>query len=172
MVGCERAPAQFTHVVQWYYRENRDILAGSFLNGGNVSEWSKNAPTLYVWMKVLWNPAIDVDAVLADLCHRLFGAAAEPAHELLQVMIDSYENAQWPTRMGDAGRVSDAIYKATWPMEVVSDMQALRQQAMAQLPADAVERKRLDCRLWAFDAVVEEARQVHAQDKNPEDANE
>ena len=162
ITGWVHAPVQFPNVVQRYYRENRDILAGSFLNGGNVAEWSRTAPTLYVWMKVLWNPEIDVDAVLAEMCRRLFGAASEPAHALLLLMIERYENAPWPTRMGDAGRVSDGIYMATWPPEVVDEMQALRREAEGRVDPNSLERQRLDYWLWAFDAFVEEARQREA----------
>ena len=168
ITGWVHAPVQFPHVVQNFYRRNRDVLAGSFLNGGNVAEWSRCAPTLYCWMKVLWNPEIDVDAVLAEMCRRLFGQAAEPTHALLQLMIDRYEQAKWPERMGAAGRVSTPIYMATWPPEVVDRMQTLRQQAETLLPVDSVERKRLDYWLWTFDAFLVEAKERHAEQGKPQ----
>lgn len=157
ITGWVHAPVQFPHVLQDYYRRNRDVLAGSFLNGGNVAEWSRCAPTMYCWMKVLWNPEIDVDAVLDEMCRRMFGPAAGPAHALLRLMIDRYEQARWPERMGGSGRVSTPIYLATWPPEVVAEMQTLRQQAEALVPADSADRKRLDYWLWTFDAFLAEA---------------
>lgn len=167
ITGWVHAPVQFPHVVQDFYRRNRDVLAGSFLNGGNVAEWSRCAPTLYCWMKVLWNPEIDVDAVLDEMCRRMFGQAAEPAHALLRLMIDRYEQTPWPERMGGAGRVSTPIYLATWPPEVVARMQNLRQQAEARLPGDCVERKRLDYWLWTFDAFLAEAAERHEEQGRP-----
>lgn len=163
ITGWVHAPVQFPHVVQDYYRRNRDVLVGSFLNGGNVTEWSRCAPTLYCWMKMLWNPEIDVDAVLDEMCRRMFGPAAAPAHELLRLMIDRYEQAPWPERMGAAGRVSTPIYLATWPPEVVDRMQALRRQAEALVPEHSVERKRLKYWLWAFDAFLAEAEERAAE---------
>jgi hypothetical protein len=157
ITGWVHAPVQFPHVLQDYYRRNRDVLAGSFLNGGNVAEWSRCAPTMYCWMKVLWNPEIDVDAVLDEMCRRMFGPAAGPAHALLRLMIDRYEQARWPERMGGSGRVSTPIYLATWPPEVVAEMQTLRQQAEAMVPGDSADRKRLDYWLWTFDAFLAEA---------------
>lgn len=159
VTGWVHAPVQFPHVVQDFYRRNRDVLAGSFLNGGNVAEWSRCAPTLYCWMKVLWNPDIDVDATLDAMCHRMFGAAAEPARRLLRLMTDRYEQTRWPERMGGSGKVSTPIYLSIWPPEVVSQMQTLRQQAESCLPQDSVEYRRLKYWLWAFDAFLAEARQ-------------
>lgn len=167
ITGWVHAPVQFPHVVQDFYRRNRDVLVGSFLNGGNVAEWSRCAPTMYCWMKVLWNPEIDVDAVLGEMCRRMFGQATEPTHALLQLMINRYEQAPWPERIGGAGRVSTPIYLATWPPEVVARMQTLRQQAEALLPADSVERKRLDYWLWTFDAFVAEAEERHGEQSKP-----
>jgi hypothetical protein len=59
--------------------------------------------------------------------------------------------------MGGSGRVSTPIYLATWPPEVVAEMQTLRQQAEALVPADSADRKRLDYWLWTFDAFLAEA---------------
>lgn len=165
--GWVHAPVQFPHVVQDFYRKNRDVLAGSFLNGGNVAEWSRCAPTLYCWMKVLWNPEINVDATLDAMCRRMFGPAADPTHKLLRLMIDRYEQAKWPERMGGSGQVSTPIYNATWPPEVVAQMKALRQQAEASLEKGSVERKRLDYWLWTFDAFLDEAKQRQAEPDQP-----
>ena len=160
ITGWVHAPVQFPHVAQEYYRANRNTLAGSFLNGGNVAEWSRCAPSMYCWMKVLWNPEIDIDATLDEMCRRLFGEGAKPAHELLTLMVERFEATEWPSRMGGVGKVSAPIYNAIWPPEVVAEMQELRRQAEAKLPKDAVERKRLDYWLWAFDAFVKEAQEM------------
>lgn len=159
ITGWSHGPVQFPHVVQDFYRTHRDVLAGSFVNGGNVAEWSRCAPTMYCWMKVMWNPDINVDAALDEMCRRMFGAAAKPTRTLLQLMVDRYEKAPWPERMGAAGKISTPIYMATWPPEVVSQMQALRQEAEALLPKESEERKRLDYWLWTFDAFVAEAKE-------------
>lgn len=157
ITGWVHAPVQFPNVVQNFYRNNRDVLAGSFVNGGNVSEWSNAAPTMYCWMKILWNPELNINATLEEMCKRMFGEAAEPAHELLKLMIDRYENATWSGFVGSGGRVNPKIYQATWPPEVVEQMQTLREKAESLLPKDSVERKRLDYWLWNFDAFREEA---------------
>ena len=57
-------PHQYPHVLRDFYQAVRGTSAGTFINGENLGEWTTTAPTLYVWMKVLWNPELDVDAVL------------------------------------------------------------------------------------------------------------
>jgi hypothetical protein len=53
--------------------------------------------------------------------------------------------------------VRSSLSLATWPPEVVAEMQTLRQQAEALVPADSADRKRLDYWLWTFDAFLAEA---------------
>ena len=157
ITGWVHAPVQFPNVVQGFYRSNRDVLAGSFINGATVKEWSKAAPTMYCWMKILWNPELNINATLEEMCKRMFGEAAEPAHELLKLMIDRYENAQFGGIIGSSGKIFPGSYRAIWPPEVVEQMQTLREKAESLLPKDSVERKRLDYWLWNFDAFREEA---------------
>ena len=157
VTGWTHAPVQFPNLLRDYYQDNRKVIAGSFLNGGVPAEWSRNAPTLYYWMKLLWNPEIESKAVFDEMCARMFGEGAGPARALLQLMIERFEKAEWPTRMGDAGQVSDAIFAAIWPPEVIAQMQTLRAEAEKRLPKGSLERQRLDYWLWAFDAFVAEA---------------
>ena len=151
------APLQFPHIVQDYYRRNRDVLAGSFVNGGQFGEWGRAAPTLYVWMRVLWNPDIDVDATLDEMCRRLYGPAADTCRELLQLMCDRWERAEWRERLGGAGRMPPAVFRDTWPPAVVERMTALRDKAARELADDAEARRRFEWWLWTFDLFRAEA---------------
>lgn len=157
VVGWTHAPVQFPHVVQDYYRGLRTRLMGSFINSGQVCEWSKAAPTMYVWMRVLWNPEIDVDATLDQLCRRQFGAAGRTASRLLSLMCERYEQAPWTGRLGDAGQMSHDVFLSTWPPEVVQTMVDLRNKARRELDDDPEALARLDYWLWTFDAFVKEA---------------
>jgi len=156
------APVQYPHLVQDYYRANRDVLAGSFLNGGMIGEWSAAAPTDYVWMKVLWNPDVDVDAILDALCTRLFGKASATSREFLRLAADRWEKAPWPQGLGDAGKVDPPVFAATWPPEVVTRLTQLRDQARAEIGDDALSRRRFDYLTWTFDGFLKEAAGVAA----------
>jgi hypothetical protein len=144
-------------VLQSYYRANRKYLAGSFINGGGFTEWNKTAPTLYVWMRLLWNPDIDVDATLDEMCRRLFGPGAATSRKLLQLMIDRWEKAPWSERLGAAGHLSPVIFNETWPPEVVAEMEALYRQAREEMKGDPVALNRFDYWNWTFEAFLREA---------------
>jgi hypothetical protein len=152
------APVQYPHLVQDYYRANRDILAGSFLNGGMIGEWSTAATTGYCWMKVLWNPEVNIDAILDTLCDRMFGKAAAACRELLRLECERWEKAKWSEGLGDAGRVSPAVFTDTYPPEVVAKMTELRDRARREMAGDFLSEKRLAYWTWTFDAFLKEAK--------------
>jgi hypothetical protein len=162
VIDWTHAPLQFPHVVQDYYRANREVLVGSFINGNTIAEWSKCAPTLYVWQRVLWNPDINVEATLDEMCARLFGKGAASCRELLRLMCDRWEKSPWSEPPG-TGRLSPAIFRETWPPEVVAGMDKLRQQAREEMKDDPVGLARLDYWTWTFDAFLKEAQEIRAK---------
>ena len=110
---------------------------------------------MYVWMKSLWNPDLDVDAVLDEMCRRLYGKAAAPARDLLRLQCEA-----WATLRGglsDQGKISPAKFKAIWPAETVAEMRALRDKALAGLAGDPLGRQRFLYWTWTFDAFLAES---------------
>jgi len=154
------APVQYPHLIRDYYQANRDILAGSFLNGGKIGEWSTGAPGNYVWFKVLWNPDLDVDAVLDEWCRRLFGAAGGTCRELLRLMCERWQEAPWSTGLGDNGRVTAPILADTYPPAVVARMVALRDRARREMAGDALVEKRFAYWTWTFDPFLVEVKRA------------
>jgi hypothetical protein len=161
------APVQYPHLVQDYYRSNRDILQGSFLNGRWIGEWSVSAPTDYCWFKVLWNPDVNIDAILDELCIRMFGKGASPARELMRLACDRWEKAPWLSGLGDAGKISAAVYTDTWPPEVVARMSELRDQARREMAGDPQAEQRFGYWTWTFDDFLKEAKEAWAQAAAP-----
>ncbi len=158
--GWTYGPVQYPHIVCDFYRANRDHVAGVFINGGVASDWTTSAPTLYIWMKALWNPDLDVDAVLDEMCRRLYGKAAETARELLRLECERWESAPWSRGLEDAGRIPPKLFRDIWPADVVARMKALRDKALAQLADDPVARQRFLYWTWTFDAFVEDAERI------------
>ena len=156
------APVEYPHLVQDYYRTNRAVLAGSFLNGGQIGEWSTAAPTDYCWMKILWNPDVDVDAMLDGLCARMFGKAAGTCRELLRLECDRWERATWREGLGDAGHVSPVVFADTWPPDVVAKMTELRDRARREMAGDALSEQRFAYWTWTFDSFLQEAKTAWA----------
>jgi hypothetical protein len=156
-VSWTHGPVQWPHIAQDHYKRLRGQIVGSFINGGMVCEWSKAAPSMYVWMRTLWNPDIDVDATLTELCRRQFGAAGKTTRELLFLMTDRWENAVGRGRLGEAGQMSHDVFFDAWPAPVIAKMVELRDRARRELKDDPESRARLDYWLWTFDAFVKEA---------------
>ena len=160
--GWTLGPVQYPHLVQDFHRANKGMLAGSFLNGGFASDWTTSAPTLYVWMKALWNPDIDVDAVLDEMCRRLYGKAGGTARELLRLECRRWEEGEWPRHLGDDGRIPADLFQAIWPPEAVAEMKSLRDKALAETADDPVARQRLLYWTWTFDAFLAAAAETSA----------
>jgi len=164
--GWTYGPIQCPHLVRDFYQTNRDHIAGVFINGGILSDWTTAAPTLYVWMKVLWNPDLDVDAVLDEMCRRLYGRAGGTVRELIRLECDRWQVASWKRSLADQGRIPPELFQNIWPPHVVAQMKVLREKALAEMADDPVGRQRFLYWTWTFDAFLKEAEEIH-QKKTP-----
>ena len=159
-VGWTHGGYQYPHVVRDYYRAARDVLAGTFVNGWTLGEWTTTAPTLYVWMKVLWNPDLDVDAVLDEMCRRLYGKADATVRELTRLECALWEDGEWRSqrvKIPGGWYVPESLFPRVWTPEAVRRMKVLRDKALAELADDAVARQRFLFRTWTFDAFLKDA---------------
>ena len=167
------APVQYPHVVQDFYRRHRDAIEGSFFHSYGENIRVTGAPTWYVWKRVLWNPELDVDATLDEMCRRLFGPGAEPARELLRLQCDCWERARLsrPLRDGDlnppdqAHRLPDRVFREIWPADVVARMKSLRDRALLDIAAagDTAARQAFLYWTWTFDAFLLDAQRIHLE---------
>lgn len=163
--GWTYGPFQYPHVVRDFYKANRAIVAGTFLNGGIMTDWTTTAPTLYVWMRTLWNPDLDVDAVLDEMCMRLYGKAGGTVRELLRLECDRWETGIWKTNLPDQGRIPPELFREIWPPEVVARMKSLRDKALAELADDPVGKQRFLYWTWTFDTFVNSAGKIPETEK-------
>ncbi|MFP4058594.1 MAG: DUF4838 domain-containing protein [Candidatus Brocadiia bacterium] len=135
-----RAAYQYPHVVQRHYRRNRGKTVGSFINGSR-DHWDRQGLSLYVWMRCLWNPQVDVPAVLDAYCRRMFGPAAGTMRTLVQMQIDGWEQSRWPAPHRPSPR---NVYELSYPREDVRRMQALLARARREAEGQPLVQKRLD----------------------------
>lgn len=162
-VGWTYGPYQYPHVVRDFNRAVKDICAGTFINGDNLGEWTNTAPTFYVWMKVLWNPELDVDAVLDEMCRRLYGKAAATARELMRLECELWEAGDWKSRrvkVQGGWYVPASLFGRFWTPDIVQQMKALRNKALAELANDPVARQRFLYWTWTFDAFLKETEET------------
>jgi len=150
-----KAPYQYPHVLKEYYRRNRGTLIGSFINGEG-DHWPRQQVSLYCWLKLLWNPDFDVDAMMDEYCRRMYGPAAGTMRELLGIQTDGWEKSRWPGGAFSA----KAVYQTGFPPQTVRRVRELLDRAYAQVAGDAELKRRLDYCAGPFASFFAEAQAV------------
>jgi len=59
--------------------------------------WGYHGPSLYLAAKIMWNPGLDVDALLDDYFARLYGPAAKPMQKHFERLERAYAEADYHT---------------------------------------------------------------------------
>ncbi|MFW6133537.1 MAG: DUF4838 domain-containing protein [Planctomycetota bacterium] len=153
-----KAPFQYPHVVKDYYQRNRDTLVGTFINGGIPDEWIAQHFTMYCWMKLMWDPAFDVDAAADSFATRMFGPAAEPIRELLRLQTERWEDVVW-----QVDKVSPtALYEQSYTEEIMDRMGELLDEAREKAAGDEVLEARVAYYAQPFEDFFEEAEQLRS----------
>lgn len=134
-----KAAYLFPYTARQYYRDNRDKTVGSFINGVG-DHWPRQHLSLYVWLKALWNPDIDVDAIVDSYCKRMYGPASDTMRELVGMLISGWEDSEWSQHTLSPR----AIYEESYPREDVIKMEKLLAEAYKQAADNELVKLRLD----------------------------
>ena len=137
-----RAPFQYPNALQAYYRANRDKLVGTQIDMTKfkMTFWTRQTVSTYCWLRLLWNPDHDISATIDEFCRRMFGKAQKPMRELVQLQIDGWEKAVWPSEFLGA----QAIYEASYPRTMVVKMESLLAEARRLAKGDELVTRRID----------------------------
>lgn len=153
-----KAPFQYPNVLKDYYQRNTKQVVGTFINGGIPDEWIAQHFTMYCWMKLMWDPAFDVDAAADSFATRMFGPAAEPIRELLRLQTERWEDVVW-----QVDKVSPtALYEQSYTEEVMGRMAELLDEARKKAAGDEVLEARVAYYAQPFDDFFEEAEQLRS----------
>ena len=150
-----KAAYLFPHTVQAHYQANRDRTVGTFINGTG-DHWPRQHLSLYVWLKVLWNPDIDVDAVIEEHCRRMYGPATDTMRELIGRLIRNWEDRAW----GSAPLSPRTVYGISFPRKEVLEIEALLDKATVEAKGDALASKRIAYYAPALRAFLDESRML------------
>jgi hypothetical protein len=128
--------------VQQTIRDFKDVAAahceGIFIDAV-WEHWATHGPQYYIMAQLVWDPAIDAEAVLADYYQRAFGPAAEPVREYYEAL----EKARMAfiAKNGEAGVFA---FPQLYTDELLRDSQARLDRAAAAVPADSIHAKRVE----------------------------
>ena len=72
-------PGSYTNNVRDLQRNIRDLVGGGYISisAESTSSWGSNGRGYYVANKLMWNPNLDLDALLDDFYTKAFGPAAK-----------------------------------------------------------------------------------------------
>ncbi|OUS72430.1 hypothetical protein B1748_24720 [Paenibacillus sp. MY03] len=115
------------------------------IRGEALPAWAYHGPTLYLAAKMMWNPDLDVAALLEDYFTTFYGSAAEPMKRHFDILENAFAQADYY-----AGSIHDFQH-------ILSDsvMQAMEQslreaEDAAQRAADPVYARRVNMVRVAF----------------------
>ena len=163
-VDRTKAPLVYPHVIQDYYRAAKGKTVGTFINGESRL-WQRQHLSLYCWMKILWNPDFNVDAMLDEYARRMYGPAAPQMRELIQIESDGWEKSRWP----GARLTAKAIYTISYPSDARKRMRELVQQIRAKTNDDPILKARADYDLNPLDAFFADADAFEHADRTSAD---
>lgn len=118
------APYVFGRTIRRHCRDMRDVACGTFICGG--ADDPRLALSMYVWMKCLWNPELDVEAVYDGFARRMFGPAERPMRKLIDL-----QETCWNRRWTSTECTYRNVFETSYPRADVERMRALLQAAEA-----------------------------------------
>ena len=134
-----KAAYVYAHTIQKHYQKNRDKTVGSFINGVQ-DHWPRQHLSLYVWLKVLWNPDANVDAIIDEYCTRMYGPAAKTMRELVRMLADGWEKSEWSPHVMSP----KTVYEQSYPRAEVKKIEALLARAFEEAKDDKLVTQRLN----------------------------
>ena len=130
------APFVYGETIRRHYQNMGKDLVGTFING--VYDIERLSLSGYVWMRCLWNPNVDVQAVYDGFATRMFGRAAKPMRKLIAMQEDGW-NRQWGSDMCSVKNV----YEISYPRKEAIEMSALLDEAMELAADDEIAKARI-----------------------------
>ena len=129
------APAVFGRAVQAHYAAMREVSDGSYVCGGGDDP--RTSLSVYVCLRCLWNPDVDVGAVYDEYARRMFGPAAREMRELIDL-----QETCWNRPWSDERLTYRNVFETSFPRADAERMLALLRAAYARTEEAKDERTR------------------------------
>ncbi|MBQ2630380.1 MAG: DUF4838 domain-containing protein [Kiritimatiellae bacterium] len=137
------APILFGHAIADHYRGMRDFVDGTYID--SYSEGGGREMSTYYWLRALWNPAIDPEAVYDGFARRMFGAAAAEMRELMRM-----QEAGWMRKWKVPLCSNKNVFGTSFPRAEVLRMQELAETSRRKVAGDATALARVEFYLAPF----------------------
>ncbi|MFM8495771.1 MAG: hypothetical protein ACKOEM_09625, partial [Planctomycetia bacterium] len=133
-------PTITPHTMQAWLRAARPYVSGVFINSF-YREVSPFEFLMYrIWMRLLWNPDLDVDAEIADVCDRFFGPAGDTMREFHEQLVARCERPWDRPELLESKfyATPDLYYGQSFPPDRIRELAALLERARAEAGLPAV----------------------------------
>jgi len=144
-------PYPVPHIMLKYINDNRDKMSGYYLNGHHTTVLALDGIVLYLWYQALWNPSINVDAMIEEYCDLMFGPAAPTMKEYWKLIIYRWEKLLWkkmPDMENRKDRMGSIIprefyFSETYPKAIRNKLEKMLKKALQETSADSIYNKRM-----------------------------
>ncbi len=122
------------HSMQKWLKEVEPYVSGVFINGEGYIQQDQYL-AYYLWLRLLWNPEMDVDAEIADATEKFFGPAGESMNQFYTELIDGYE-LEWQNAnliWGQYYAHPDLYYAQSYPEKRIKKMASLLEYARQEV---------------------------------------
>lgn len=154
------APYLFGNTIRRHWQDMRGLVDGCFICGGG--EVPRLSLMYYVWMRCMWNPEVDVEAIYDTFCKRMFGPAAKPMRRLIALQESGWSRRWIGEEMSDGN-----VYGISYPPWTVREMRRLITSAERLAANDREALRRVRRYASVFANFFDEADMVHAGAPKP-----
>lgn len=150
------------HVQAEYLKTNRNKIYGAYLNGEQFADGLNNQ-AVYLYLKLLWNPDLDVDEYLAEYIALMYGPAAQEMKQYYDLTIGSWENTRWsqlPSLNYNLGSIIPAklYWNETYPRNIREQLHKILQNALTRTQPGSIYYDRVKFMIDANTPFFEEGK--------------
>ena len=117
--------------------------------------WAYHGPSLYLASRIMWNPSLNVDALLDDYFTKFYGPAAKPMRSHFDHLEQAFREADYHT-----GNVFDIPHILT--PHVMLNLESSLQSAEQAAPDESIFARRVHMTRVGFDFGVEHLKMMSA----------
>ncbi|CAH1211079.1 hypothetical protein PAECIP111891_03678 [Paenibacillus allorhizoplanae] len=127
---------------EYKYFKDQGIIG---IRGEALPAWAYHGPALYLAAKMMWNPDLDVDALLEDYFTTFYGPAAEPMKRHFDILENAFAQADYY-----AGSINDFQHILTGTVMQAMEQSLTEAEDAAQGASDSVYASRVNMVRVAF----------------------
>lgn len=150
-----KCPTFWPDAWQRWYTTLKDESLGAFINGPTKYPGVIGIEHLnhYLAWRMLWNPEVDLDALVRDYADKMYGPAADDIYALQTLIRQRWNSAQWNVPRRQRVPTADMLYgkNGAYPPEVIARMKSLLTRATKRPGLSDIQRRRVAWLTGGFD---------------------